>query len=239
MQEHRSITTSVVVGIDGSRPALDAALWAVDEAVSRDIPLTARVCNRPRRFRQHRSATFWHGNSRPPRVAVSTHSRRSSQRTSRSRSRSRSCKTGRRARCWRPHGGQPWCASARRVSNTAPTAGLARPRRRWRHPPIARWPSSVDTTRSMRNNSWVVAEVDESAVSDGVLRASARRGTASRRPAAGVDHVAITVHRHLRRRCRRRRQPAGRGRSLTAASRSGRSVTPIWTCVRWPSTGTP
>jgi nucleotide-binding universal stress UspA family protein len=28
-----------VVGIDGSRAALDAALWAVDEAVSRDIPL--------------------------------------------------------------------------------------------------------------------------------------------------------------------------------------------------------
>jgi nucleotide-binding universal stress UspA family protein len=29
----------VVVGIDGSRAAVDAALWAVDEAVSRDIPL--------------------------------------------------------------------------------------------------------------------------------------------------------------------------------------------------------
>ncbi len=29
----------VVVGIDGSRSALDAALWGVDEAVSRDIPL--------------------------------------------------------------------------------------------------------------------------------------------------------------------------------------------------------
>lgn len=29
----------VVVGIDGSRTALGAALWAVDEAVSRDIPL--------------------------------------------------------------------------------------------------------------------------------------------------------------------------------------------------------
>jgi len=28
-----------VVGIDGSRSALDAALWAVDEAISRDIPL--------------------------------------------------------------------------------------------------------------------------------------------------------------------------------------------------------
>lgn len=30
---------AVVVGIDGSRTAIDAALWAVDEAVSRDIPL--------------------------------------------------------------------------------------------------------------------------------------------------------------------------------------------------------
>jgi nucleotide-binding universal stress UspA family protein len=31
--------SSVVVGIDGSRWALDAALWATDEALSRDIPL--------------------------------------------------------------------------------------------------------------------------------------------------------------------------------------------------------
>lgn len=30
---------SVAVGIDGSRSALEAALWAVDEAVSRDVPL--------------------------------------------------------------------------------------------------------------------------------------------------------------------------------------------------------
>lgn len=30
---------SVVVGIDGSRAATQAALWAIDEAVSRDIPL--------------------------------------------------------------------------------------------------------------------------------------------------------------------------------------------------------
>ncbi|MDZ4267710.1 MAG: universal stress protein, partial [Mycobacterium sp.] len=29
----------VVVGIDGSRSAVEAALWAVDEAVSRDLPL--------------------------------------------------------------------------------------------------------------------------------------------------------------------------------------------------------
>ena len=30
---------SIVVGIDGSRAAVGAALWAVDEAVGRDIPL--------------------------------------------------------------------------------------------------------------------------------------------------------------------------------------------------------
>lgn len=39
MQDQRSSPPSVVVGIDGSRSALDAALWAIDEAVSRDIPL--------------------------------------------------------------------------------------------------------------------------------------------------------------------------------------------------------
>ena len=39
MQEHYSPAPSVVVGIDGSRSALDAALWAADEAVSRDVPL--------------------------------------------------------------------------------------------------------------------------------------------------------------------------------------------------------
>jgi nucleotide-binding universal stress UspA family protein len=33
------VPPAVVVGIDGSRSALDAALWAVDEAVGRDIPL--------------------------------------------------------------------------------------------------------------------------------------------------------------------------------------------------------
>lgn len=30
---------AVVVGIDGSRPAIHAALWAIDEAVGRDIPV--------------------------------------------------------------------------------------------------------------------------------------------------------------------------------------------------------
>ncbi len=35
----RQPAPSVVVGIDGSRTALQAAIWAVEEAVSRDIPL--------------------------------------------------------------------------------------------------------------------------------------------------------------------------------------------------------
>jgi nucleotide-binding universal stress UspA family protein len=39
MRETYSPPPSVVVGIDGSRAAVRAALWAVDEAVSRDIPL--------------------------------------------------------------------------------------------------------------------------------------------------------------------------------------------------------
>jgi nucleotide-binding universal stress UspA family protein len=39
MRDHLSPSPSVVVGIDGSRSALNAALWAADEAVSRDIPL--------------------------------------------------------------------------------------------------------------------------------------------------------------------------------------------------------
>ena len=39
MGESYPTPQSVVVGFDGSRAALDAALWAVDEAASRDIPL--------------------------------------------------------------------------------------------------------------------------------------------------------------------------------------------------------
>jgi nucleotide-binding universal stress UspA family protein len=39
MRDFRSSSPAVVVGIDGSRDAVDAALWAVDEAVSRDISL--------------------------------------------------------------------------------------------------------------------------------------------------------------------------------------------------------
>lgn len=39
MRDTHPASPSVVVGIDGSRNAISAALWAVDEAVERDIPL--------------------------------------------------------------------------------------------------------------------------------------------------------------------------------------------------------
>ena len=39
MRDFSSSSPVVVVGIDGSRSAVAAALWAVDEGVSRDIPL--------------------------------------------------------------------------------------------------------------------------------------------------------------------------------------------------------
>ena len=37
--DQSSPSSPVIVGIDGSTAALRAALWAVDEAVSRDTPL--------------------------------------------------------------------------------------------------------------------------------------------------------------------------------------------------------
>ena len=39
MRDFPASSPAVVVGINGSPTAVDAALWAVDEAVSRDIPL--------------------------------------------------------------------------------------------------------------------------------------------------------------------------------------------------------
>ncbi|ORA18681.1 universal stress protein [Mycobacterium asiaticum] len=36
---HRESRPAIVVGIDGSKSALDAALWAIDEAAEREVPL--------------------------------------------------------------------------------------------------------------------------------------------------------------------------------------------------------
>jgi nucleotide-binding universal stress UspA family protein len=48
MREVHVVSPAVVVGIDGSRSAVSAALWAVDEAVSRDIPLRLTYVIAPR-----------------------------------------------------------------------------------------------------------------------------------------------------------------------------------------------
>lgn len=40
MREPYSSSSRVVVGIDGSRAAMQAAIWALDEAIDRDIPLS-------------------------------------------------------------------------------------------------------------------------------------------------------------------------------------------------------
>lgn len=44
---------SVVVGVDGSKPAVHAALWAIDEALSRDIPLRLLYAVDPGAGEQH------------------------------------------------------------------------------------------------------------------------------------------------------------------------------------------
>jgi len=50
MREISPRSPAVVVGIDGSRRAIDAALWAIDEAVDRDVPLRLVYAIEPREF---------------------------------------------------------------------------------------------------------------------------------------------------------------------------------------------
>jgi nucleotide-binding universal stress UspA family protein len=48
MRETSPPSPAVVVGIDGSRGSIDAALWAIDEAVERDLPLRLVYAIEPR-----------------------------------------------------------------------------------------------------------------------------------------------------------------------------------------------
>ena len=92
MGEHFSPSRSVVVGIDGSHSAIDAALWAADEAVSRDVPLRLVYAIDPATPRaaitRQQPAT-----SPRPKSPSGMRSRRLSRPTNRSRSKSRSCRT--------------------------------------------------------------------------------------------------------------------------------------------------
>ena len=48
MREISPPSPAIVVGIDGSRRAIDAALWAIDEALDRDLPLRLMYAIEPR-----------------------------------------------------------------------------------------------------------------------------------------------------------------------------------------------
>jgi nucleotide-binding universal stress UspA family protein len=50
MRELAPLSSAVVVGIDGSRSAIEAALWAVDEAADLDLPLRMVYAIQPREF---------------------------------------------------------------------------------------------------------------------------------------------------------------------------------------------
>ena len=150
-------------------PRSTPRLWAVDEAVSRDIPLRLVYAIDPQTL-QAQILTTGPQTRQPPKWPSGMRSRRSSQRTSPSRSRSRSCRTCRRTRSFEASrraallcvGSIGLKHSAQgRIGSTA--AALAS---------SARCPVAVvrghDPLRA--EQQWVVAEVDESAVSDGVLR---------------------------------------------------------------------
>ncbi|HEY1439670.1 MAG TPA: universal stress protein [Mycobacterium sp.] len=88
---------SIVVGIDGSRAAIHAALWAVDEAVSRDIPLRLLYAIEPDELSKP-PRTGRPRNSPSQKTLFVTRSQRSRPRTSRSRSKWRSPRSGRSPR---------------------------------------------------------------------------------------------------------------------------------------------
>ena len=82
---------AVVVGIDGSQAAVRAALWAIDEAVDRDIPLRLIYAIDPRDIRGTDPDSAAHRLS-PPTPRCATRSWLSRHLARLSRSRSRSCK---------------------------------------------------------------------------------------------------------------------------------------------------
>lgn len=58
MRENLPASPAIVVGIDGSHRSIDAALWAIDEAVERDLPLRLVYAIEPRKVGDSASATY-------------------------------------------------------------------------------------------------------------------------------------------------------------------------------------
>ena len=169
MRDHFSPSPSVVVGVDGSRSAVDAALWAVNEAVSRDIPLrlvyaidpadaasadpqdSARTLARAE-VAVRQAFTAVESTNEPVKIEVEIlHDRPTSALLRASRAAAVLCV-----------GAMGLKHSAKgRIGSTAASLASA-----------ARCPVAIihghDPLHAQRH--WVVAEVDESANSDGVLR---------------------------------------------------------------------
>ena len=59
----------IVVGIDGSDAAINAAKWAVTEAISRDIPLRLVYAVPERRRMRRQAMTVWISNTAKQRCA--------------------------------------------------------------------------------------------------------------------------------------------------------------------------
>jgi nucleotide-binding universal stress UspA family protein len=168
MQDHYSPSPTVVVGIDGSRSAIDAALWAVDEAVSRDIPLrlvyaidptcastdprdTARDLARAEVAVRH-AFTAVESTDKPVKIEVEILQDRPTQALRNASRRAAMLCVG--------SAGLKDCVQGRIGSTAAALASSA-------HCSVAvvRGHDPVHAAQQ-----WVVVEVDESAASDGVLR---------------------------------------------------------------------
>ena len=203
---------AIVVGIDGSQAAISAALWAVDEAVRRDIPLRLVYAIEPDDRSGHerdiqeaarefagaeiavRAAVMAvESTDEPVKIEVEIAQDRPA-RVLREQSRSAPML------CVAALGIRQ--ATGRRVGSTA--AALAEAA----HCPVA-------VIRGHNHNPgtprWVVAVVDESPESHDVLDLAVTEALLRRRAAEGADDLAPTIHRHVRRGCRRGQQPAHQG----------------------------
>ena len=188
MRDHCSPSPTVVVGIDGSRSALDAALWAVDEAISRDIPLRLIYAIDPANtagtdpedaardlakaeIAVRYAFTAVESTNKPVKIEVEILQDRPTRALlGASRWAAMVC-VGSIGLKHSAHG---------RIGSTA--AALASSA----HCPVAivRGHDPLQTEQQ-----WVVAELDEAPASEGVLR----------RAAAGVGHLAVTLRRRSRR----------------------------------------
>ena len=212
MREIPPPSPAVVVGIDGSRGAVDTALWAIDEAVERDLPLRLvyAIADRDRGAvdAQNIAHDFATGEAavryaamaiesvdKPVKIEVEiVQGRPATALLSASRDAAMLCVGALGVDR----------ATGKRVGSTV-TELLARA-----HCPVAIVrPNRLNT----REPGWIVTEFDESPDGSTVLGLALDEARMRQRAASGVGHVATTLHGHLRRPCLCGRHQAGKGQS--------------------------